>query len=212
MAKFLEILNGLKQRFFPERTPPLPPFFMNKNAQYAEHEIGDFTYGRPDVYQWDDKTKLKIGKFCSIASNTQILLGGNHRTDWISTFPFGEFLEFQDPQIHHYQGHPSSKGDIVIGNDVWIGHGVTILSGVTIGDGACIGAHSVVSKNIPPYAIAVGNPIRVLKYRFEEPLIQDLLQLKWWDWDLGRIKENIPLLLSGDLETFLKKNGVHRQA
>jgi tetrahydrodipicolinate N-succinyltransferase len=79
--------------------------------------------------------------------------------------------------------HAISKGDVSIGNDVWIGRNTIILSGTTIGDGAVIGAGSVITKDVPPYAIVVGNPGRIVKYRFEQMVIEKMLRIRWWDWD-----------------------------
>lgn len=97
--------------------------------------IGRFTYGFKNitVRQWGEGASLKIGAFCSLADNIQIFLGGNHRTDWITTFPFGH-IYLNELNVNPNLGHPSTKGDVVIGNDVWIGSGVTIMSGITIGD------------------------------------------------------------------------------
>jgi hypothetical protein len=102
-------------------------------------------------------------------------------------------------------GHPKSKGDVVIGNDVWIGTEAVIMSGVTIGDGAVIGARAVVAKDVPPYSIAVGNPARVVKTRFDQKTVNRLLTIKWWDWDEATIEAHMPLLLSGNMELFLTR-------
>lgn len=163
--------------------------------------IGDYSYGFFDVLEWDDKTKLKIGKFCSIAADVMFLLGGEHRKDFISTYPFNALME----SFNHIEGHPASKGDIIVGNDVWIAHGAKILSGVTIGDGAIIAANSLVTKDIPPYAIAMGSPAKVVKYRFDEDTIEKLLEIKWWDFEDEEIIKIIPLLQSDNMEEFLKQ-------
>lgn len=125
-------------------------------------EIGDFTYGKPKILYYDASTKLKIGKFCSISDEVTIVLGGNHRYDWVTTYPFSALYK-EWPEASGIIGHPASKGDIVIGNDVWIGFGSIILSGVKIGDGAVIGAGSVVTKDVLPYTIAGGNPAVEIK-------------------------------------------------
>jgi len=171
--------------------------------------IGDYTYGIPAVKDWGEGASLYIGKFCSIADQVAILLGGNHRTDWVSTYPF---MAFNDhfPAFAETKGHPATKGDIKIGNDVWIGTGVTILSGVTIGDGAVIAAHAVVSKNIPPYAIAAGNPAVVAKYRFSGAAIEKLLKIKWWDWDKEKINEHANLICHPDIEKFIARFNTDR--
>lgn len=175
--------------------------YMNDKPQYSQYSIGRFTYGNPLVREWDEGAKLKIGNFCSIANDVTILLGGNHRGDWVTTFPFNiTFDEFK-----HITGHPATKGDVVIGNDVWIGMGTLILSGVTIGDGAIIAARSVVTKDIEPYSVVGGNPAKKIKNRFSDKVIKDLLKLKWWDWEMEKINQYVPLLLSTDITTFLEK-------
>lgn len=126
---------------------------------------GKYTYGTPNVLWRNDDAKLTVGKFCSIASNVNIYLGGNHRQDWVSTYPFGHINKniFDNSDG---SGHPSTKGDIVIGNDVWIGNNTTIMSGVTIGDGAVIANNSHVVKNVEPYSLVGGNPAKIIRYRF----------------------------------------------
>lgn len=131
--------------------------------------------------QWGEGAQLKIGNFCSIASNITVLLGGNHRTDWVTTYPFGHCKNF--PDVAPVKGHPKTNGNVVIGNDVWIGSGATIMSGVTIGDGAVIAANSHVVKDVAPYSIVGGNPAKHIKFRFTEEQIKSLLQIQWWNWD-----------------------------
>ena len=96
--------------------------------------------------------------------------------------------------------------DTVVGNDVWIGQNVTVLPGVHIGDGAIIGANSVVARDIPPYCIAAGNPCRVIKKRFDDELIDYLLDIKWWDWSIEKIEANFKALSSGDLTLIRRIN------
>jgi hypothetical protein len=97
----------------------------------------------------------------------------------------------------------SSRGDIVIGSDVWIGLNVFIGSGVTIGDGAVIGAHAVVTRDVPPYAVAGGNPARVIRYRFSETQIEALLAIRWWDWSDEVVDRYLPLITSPDIDAFI---------
>lgn len=175
----------------------LKNFYTKDLLGGTKYIIGDYTYGHPKVYDWDDGGNLIIGKFCSIADEVTILLGGNHRTDWISTYPFNA-LSSEWEVARGIKGHPWSKGDVVIGNDVWIGLGATILSGVSIGDGAVIAAKSVVVKDVPPYAIVAGNPAKVIKYRFNKRKIRKLLKVKWWDWSEDSVKNNIHTLCSGE--------------
>jgi acetyltransferase-like isoleucine patch superfamily enzyme len=162
-----------------------------------------YTYGLENikVRDWGEGADVKVGSFCSIADNVTIFIGGNHRTDWVTTYPFGHI--HKDVFDHHGKGHPATKGDVVIGNDVWIGSGSTILSGIKIGDGAVIAANSVVVKDIPAYAIAGGNPAKVLKMRFSRKQIDKLLQNPWWELSDSRINDLIPLLCSNDIEALI---------
>lgn len=175
--------------------------FLNQREEFQSCQIGDWTYGNPDILKWDDATELKIGKFCSIAKGVRILVGGEHHLNWVTTYPLDLFLD--EPRTTVRQ--PATKGDVTIGNDVWIGTNTIILSGVKIGDGAAIGAGSVVTRDIPPYTIAAGNPAKAIRKRFEEPVIQTLLVIKWWDWPIEQIKEAIPLLMSDNMNDFLAK-------
>ena len=152
--------------------------------------IGRFTYGFENISirQWNEGAALNIGAFCSISSNTTIFLGGNHRTDWITTFPFGHIFQ-SELGGENIKGHPTTNGDVKIGDDVWIGAGVTIMSGLTIGSGAVLSANAHVIKDVLPYEIVGGNPAKTLKKRFEDETIDLLLELKWWNLPLEVIKE-----------------------
>jgi len=166
--------------------------------------VGRFTYGfgNISINQWNEGAKLEIGSFCSIAANVTVFLGGNHRTDWITTFPFGH-IYIDELGGENIVGHPATKGDVVIGNDVWIGSGVTILSGINIGDGAVLSANATVVKNVQPYEVVGGNPARLLKLRFDEDIVNLLLKLSWWDLPLNIIKEINDLLCSTPNEFML---------
>lgn len=162
--------------------------------------FGPYSYsGAIKLIHFGEPATYSIGKFCSIGENLTIYLGGNHRVDWVSVFPFMSFVQWF-PEASAIPGHPATKGNVVIGNDVWIGADVTIMSGVTIGDGAVIGAHAVVAKDVPPYAIFVGNPARLARYRFDEDTVKKLLEIKWWDWPIERIKKYVNLLCSSNVQ------------
>lgn len=100
------------------------------------------------------------------------------------------------------------KGEVKIGNDVWCGAHAVIMSGVKIGNGAVIGAFSVVRRDIPPYAIAIGNPARIAGYRFSPEKIEQLEQIAWWDWPLDKIKKELPILHSGEIDSFTQKHNL----
>lgn len=148
--------------------------------------------------------KLIIGKFCAIAKGVEFIMNGaNHRMNSLTTYPFnimGSGWEKCTPQLSDLP----IKGDTVIGNDVRIGQNVTILPGVHIGNGAIIGANSVVTKDVPAYHVAGGNPARIIRKRFDDQTIDFLQQLKWWDWPAEKIFDNLDLLCSGDIMQAVK--------
>lgn len=173
--------------------------------------VGDFTYfGEEDfeshvTHHYDfNGDKLIIGKFCQIAAGVNFVMNGaNHQMNAASTYPFYIF-EGWDQKVPPLSELPL-KGDTVIGNDVWIGQNATILPGVHIGDGAIIGMDSVVAKDIAPYSVAVGNPAKEIRKRFDDELIQLMLKLKWWDMEIDEINKLIPVLTDGNLERVKRK-------
>ncbi len=172
--------------------------------------VGDYTYydDMENVHHFERNVryhfdfvgdKLIIGKFCMIASDvTFIMNGANHLTDAISTYPFAVFGHGWEHAMDGKQ-YPQ-KGDITIGNDVWIGYRATIMAGVTIGDGAIIAANATVTKDVAPYAIVGGNPAMEIRKRFTDEKIGRLLDIKWWDWPIEKITENVQLLTGNDVE------------
>jgi virginiamycin A acetyltransferase len=178
--------------------------YTRKFNNYTKYTVGKYTYGAPIVKDWHQGTTLKIGDFCSIAENVTILLGGNHPVNWVSSFPFGAIFEEFQGQCGEYP-EKMSKGDVIIGNDVWIGLNATILSGITIGDGVIIAANAVVTKSVEPYAIVGGNPAKLIKKRFSDEAISKLLVIKWWNWEIDKIKDNLDLILSDRIEIFVDR-------
>lgn len=171
--------------------------------------VGDYTYydDFEDVHNFEKNVKyhfdfigdrLQIGKFCAIASGVEFIMnGGNHLVDAISSFPFSIFGEGWS---HAMEGRSFPlKGGITVGNDVWLGYRSVIMAGVSIGDGAIVGSCSVVTKEVPPYAIVAGNPAKVIRHRFSDADIKRLLEMRWWDWPIEKITANVHRLTGTDL-------------
>ncbi|PIE54538.1 MAG: chloramphenicol acetyltransferase [Dethiosulfovibrio peptidovorans] len=195
----------------PDRIQPRKRYaqlvFLKNVIKSPNIEVGDYTYyddirgDKPLEFEKNVihsmQEKLVIGKFCSIGAETVFIMsGGNHRLDNVSTYPFG--LMGSGWEIVSYE--PELRGDIVVGNDVWIGFRATILGGVTVGDGAVIGAGAVVTADVPPYAVVVGNPARVVRRRFDDETVDMLIRIKWWDWSPEKITQNVGILASPSVE------------
>ena len=138
---------------------------------------------------------VKIGRFCSIASNVKIM-GGNHPMNRFTTHMVsynGEFDKFAAQEFNRrwvLKPFQTKLPDPVIGNDVWIGNDVVLKGGIVINDGAVIAANSVVTKDVPPYAVVAGIPAKVIKYRFSPEVIEQLLQIRWWDYYFFDLPDN----------------------
>ena len=168
-----------------------PTEFEKNNVLFNYPEFGD---------------KLIIGKFCSIASGTKFIMGSaNHRLGSVTTYPFNVFGGSWQENTPDHMSQLPFKGDIVIGNDVWIGRESIIMPGVKIGAGAIIAAYSVVAKDVEPYSVVGGNPARFIKKRFNDELIELLLEFKWWDLSPEKLVAVLPLLCDFDLEKVTKK-------
>ncbi|MEW6671035.1 MAG: CatB-related O-acetyltransferase [Thermodesulfobacteriota bacterium] len=195
----MSILGKIAYRLllFAEQHRPIHGYLLDGTLS-----MGDHSYGIPHVIKYrGDKGRILIGKFCSIADEVAIFVGGNHPVNWISTYPFR--ARFDLPGKYN-DGHPTSKGDVLIGSDVWIGKGSTILSGVEVGHGAVIAAASVVTNNVPPYAIVGGNPASLIRKRFTDAQITELLRIAWWDWPVEYIMSAISLLNGDNIEAFFQ--------
>jgi acetyltransferase-like isoleucine patch superfamily enzyme len=160
-------------------------------------EVGEGSYGRLRVRHWGEKARLVVGSYCSFADGIEVLLGGNHPTDLVTTYPFFAFPDLW-PDAPTPPGFPFAKGDVVIGSDVWIGSGATIMSGVTIGHGAVVAARAVVAKDVAPYAIVGGNPAREIGTRFDEETVAALLETAWWELPRDAVAGLVPLLQDRD--------------
>jgi acetyltransferase-like isoleucine patch superfamily enzyme len=170
-------------------------------------EMGRHTYGSPLIATFPgDTARVRIGSFTSIALDVVLMDGGNHRLDWVTTFPLRARLGLRGA---YADGHPSSKGDIEIGNDVWIGMGACVMSGVKIGNGAVVAGRSVVAKDVRPYAIVAGNPAREIRRRFSDEQIDALERIAWWDWPQEKILECVCELSSENLDRFIAAHLPH---
>lgn len=183
----MEIIDKIKFKLYRKRwrkenthnmTAPMNKFPMELV------KVGKETYGNLYVLAFNKDSKLSIGNYCSIAPNVSFMLSADHITNYVSTFPYkvkimGEPLE------------GLSKGDIVIEDDVWLGYGATIMSGVHIGQGAIVAAGAVVTKDVPPYAIVGGVPAKVIKKRFSEDVIKELLKIDYGQLNRDMIKNHI---------------------
>ena len=148
---------------------------------------------------------LVIGGFCQISPQVKVFLGWNHRTDWVTTgFYFHQMQQQQTDKDVNLDDF-CTWADVVIGNDVWLGEGCTIMAGVTIGDGAVVAANAHVVKDVGPYEIVGGNPAKLIKRRFTEAQIAELLECKWWDLPLKEIRQLMPYLCSDNIELTIEK-------
>ena len=154
---------------------------------------GSYLAGASFDFELESYAHVLVGNYCSLAHRIVFEIGANHNYKSVSTYPF--FVK-TNPNVSPILREPNSynKYQIIIGNDVWIGCDVTIMSGVRRGNGAVIGAGTVVAKDVPPYAIVVGNPGRVIKYRFDADTIEKLQKIKWWYWDEEKILQESALM------------------
>jgi len=145
--------------------------------------------------------RLIIGRFCALARGAKFIMNGaNQQMTGFSTYPFSIFGN--DWEVPGSQAdEPPCKGDTVIGNDVWIGYEAVIMPGVKVGDGASIAAKSVVARNVLPYTIVGGNPAICIRQRFGEDVVQALLEVAWWNWDISKITRHLVNIVAADTES-----------
>lgn len=189
--------------------------FLKNFIDQPNIQIGDYTYYNDFRLPVDNvrqliapymhpsvPEKLIIGKFVQIAHGVQFITSSaNHQMDGFSTYPFAVFGE---PWASNYKAKWPNKGDTKVGNDVWIGHEALIMPGVSIGDGAIIASRSVVTKDVPPYTIVGGNPAKIIRRRFDDNTIAQLLEIKWWDWPIETISNNISAIVAADIGALIK--------
>jgi acetyltransferase-like isoleucine patch superfamily enzyme len=163
-------------------------------------EIGDYSYGAPIIRQWGGCSRLVVGRYCSIGDGVEFVLGGNHRVERVTTYPMSMLYGRLAAADHTW-----SRGDIIVGSDVWIGLGAVVLSGLKIGHGAVVGAHTLVTRDVDPYCVVVGNPAKPLRQRFSGAIIAQMLDLRWWDLDKDQLRALLPLMQSDQIETFIQE-------
>lgn len=185
------ILKKIKWHFYYKKWRKLNLHNTTAPKNYFNQKlvnVGNYTYGELDVHHYGDENSLKIGNFCSIAPNVVFLLKDDHPLNFLSTFPF------KVKALNYRCYEATSNGDIIVDDDVWIGWGAIILSGVHIEQGAVIAAGAVVTNDVPAYSVVGGCPARVIKYRFSEDIIKELLRIDYSKLSFNDIKEHIDLL------------------
>jgi virginiamycin A acetyltransferase len=182
--------------------------FLKPLVRSPKIQVGDFTYydhpERATEFESDavlygfGPERLVIGRYCAIGAGVRFLMGGaNHADLGPSTYPFGIFGGDWADTMDLVMSAPS-RGDTVVGNDVWLGYEALVLPGVTVGDGAVVAAASVVSADVPPYAIVAGNPARIVRRRYEDADVERLLTAAWWDWPVEAVTAHAREIMAGD--------------
>ncbi|MEM6752200.1 MAG: Vat family streptogramin A O-acetyltransferase [Cyanobacteria bacterium P01_C01_bin.38] len=193
-------MKGFPQICFIKNTVSNPNIIIGDYTYYDDLEDSE-NFERNVLYHFPFiGDKLIIGKFCALATGVKFIMNGaNHKISGFSTYPFqifGNGWEKVTPQ----DGELPNKGDTVIDNDVWIGYEALIMPGVKIGDGAIIASKSVVTKNVAAYTVVGGNPAKEIKKRFTDDVIDSLLKIAWWNWDIEKITRNLEKIVGGDIE------------
>lgn len=170
--------------------------FCNDPREFQKHNV---------LYHYPiNHDRLIIGKFCAIACGAKFLMNSaNHTLNSLSNYTFPIFGEEWDETLKPIDAW-DNKGDVVIGNDVWIGYEAVIMAGVHIGDGAVIATRAVVTKDVPAYTIVGGVPARIIRKRFDDWTISQLLEIQWWDWPASKIATGIPFIQSGNISELIK--------
>lgn len=191
-----------KNMMYIRNTVKAPNVHIGEFTFYDTHGIIGADFERDNIlYNVPGHGDLYIGKFCSIAYGVEIIMGAaNHSIHSFSSYPFNLISKNWASRLGMRKEDMPDKGDTIIGNDVWLGRKTRIMPGVKIGDGAIIGSYSVVTKDVPPYTIAAGDPIKVIRPRFTPEIIEFLEHIKWWDFTPQQLERAIPYLSSVDLE------------
>lgn len=196
-------MKGFPQICFIQNTVSNPDIIIGNYTYYDDPEDSE-NFERNVLYHFPFiGDQLIIGKFCALARGVKFIMNGaNHKLDGFSTYPFqifGNGWEKIEPQPEELP----YKGNTVIGNDVWIGYEAVIMPGVQVGDGAIIAAKSVVVSDVAPYTIFGGNPAKCIRQRFDDGVIKSLLEVAWWNWDIGKITRNLEKIVAADIEALI---------
>jgi virginiamycin A acetyltransferase len=196
-------MKGFPQICFIRNTVFNPNIMIGDYTYYDDPENSE-DFERNVLYHFPFiGDRLIIGKFCALARGvTFIMNGANHKLDGFSTYPFqifGNGWEKVAPQA----GELPYKGDTVIGDDVWIGYEAVIMPGVQVGCGAIIAARSVVVGDVAPYTVVGGNPAKCIRQRFNDEVIQALLKIAWWNWDIEKITRNLEKIVAADIDALI---------
>ncbi|MCS3424626.1 virginiamycin A acetyltransferase [Rahnella sp. BIGb0603] len=202
----------------PDNKHPMAGFpqicFIKNTVSNPDIIIGDYTYYDDPVNSEDFERnvlyhfpfigdKLVIGKFCALARGVKFIMNGsNHKLSGISTYPFQIFGNGWEKVTPAAEDLPF-KGDTVIGHDVWIGYEALFMPGVKVGNGAIVSSKSVVTGDVPAYAIVGGNPAKVIRYRFDSETIARLEQIAWWNWPVEKISAHLALITAGDVDALI---------
>ncbi len=193
-------MQGFPQICFIKNTISNPNIIVGDYTYYDDPEDSE-NFERNVLYHFPFiGDKLIIGKFSALSRGVKFIMNGaNHKMSGFSTYPFeifGKGWERITPQPSEYP----FKGDTIIGNDVWIGYETVVMPGVKIGDGAIIAAKSVVTRDVKPYTIVGGNPANLIRQRFSDEIVNVLLEIAWWEWDIEKITRNLEKIVAVDIE------------
>ena len=193
-------LAGFPQVCFIKNTVKNPNIIVGDYSYYDDVADSE-NFERNVLYHYPFiGDKLIIGKFCALATGVKFIMnGGNHKISGLSTYPFQIFSNGWERVTPQPSDLPF-KGDTVVGNDVWIGYDALLMPGVKIGDGAIISTRAVVTGEVPPFSIVAGNPARVVKQRYEPAIVERLLNLAWWHWDVAKITRNLEKIVGADVD------------
>ncbi|MFS7198367.1 Vat family streptogramin A O-acetyltransferase [Rahnella inusitata] len=196
-------MAGFPQVCFIKNTVDNPNIIIGDYTYYDDPEDSE-NFERNVLYHFPFiGDKLIIGKFCALARGVKFIMNGaNHKISGISTYPFYIFGQGWENVMPAAEELPY-KGDTEIGNDVWIGYEALFMPGVKIGHGAIISSRSVVTGDVPAYAIVGGNPAKVIRYRFDAETIAKLEDIAWWNWPVEKISRNLSLIVSGDIDALV---------